>query len=420
MSSPLARVRDLLRGSAGIAVAMGVMNVTTYGYTIIAARLLGPRSYGAFAAVMGLLLVVGVLQLGLQATGARRIAADERDVAEVERALVRVSLASALVLAAACLVLSPVINAVLHLGSLGTAVLVGLTAFPMTLMGGQAGILQGERRWTALSLLYLAAGVPRVLIGGALLLWRPTEAMAVTGVLVAFFAPVAVGWVALRTSRRPHQEHVSGRHDARSILGETLRNSHALLAFFALSNADVIVARDVLSGHQSGLYAGGLILVKAVLFLPQFVVIIAFPSMSTQANRRGALVNSVGLVLVLGAVCTAGAWILSSVAVTFVGGPAYAAIQGRLWLFAVLGTVLSILQLLVYSVVARQSRKSVYLIWAALVVLVLAARTAGDTTTLLLVVTGVDLVLLVVLLLTNLRKLGASEPVEELAGQPAA
>ena len=62
-------------------------------------------------------------------------------------------------------------------------------------------------------------------------------------------------------------------------------NSHALLAFFALSNVDVVVARNVLAEHQAGLYAGGLILTKAVLFLPQFVVVIVFPSMSSAAVR---------------------------------------------------------------------------------------------------------------------------------------
>ena len=64
------------------------------------------------------------------------------------------------------------------------------------------------------------------------------------------------------------------------MLRETFHNSHALLAFFALSNADVIIARTTLDERQAGLYAGGLILTKAVLFLPQFVVVIAFPSMS--------------------------------------------------------------------------------------------------------------------------------------------
>ena len=65
------RLAGVLQGSAVIAVAMGVMNVTTYGFTILAARLLGPVEYGALAAVMGLLLVLDVLSLGLQATGAR-------------------------------------------------------------------------------------------------------------------------------------------------------------------------------------------------------------------------------------------------------------------------------------------------------------------------------------------------------------
>ena len=65
------------------------------------------------------------------------------------------------------------------------------------------------------------------------------------------------------------------------ILRETFHNSQVLLAFFALSNADIVIARNVLDEHDAGLYAGGLILTKAMLFLPQFVVVVAFPSMST-------------------------------------------------------------------------------------------------------------------------------------------
>ena len=67
--------RAFLRSSAVIAVAIAVMNVATYGYTIIAAHTIGKDAYGAFSALMGALLVISVLSLGLQATGARRIAA---------------------------------------------------------------------------------------------------------------------------------------------------------------------------------------------------------------------------------------------------------------------------------------------------------------------------------------------------------
>ncbi len=67
------RLPSWLVGSGVIALAMGVMNVTTYGFTIVAARVLGPREYGALGALMGLLLIVNVASLGLQATGARRV-----------------------------------------------------------------------------------------------------------------------------------------------------------------------------------------------------------------------------------------------------------------------------------------------------------------------------------------------------------
>ena len=75
---------------------MGVMNVATYGYTILAARLLGPRDYGAFAALMGVLLVIMVVSLALQATAARRIAATPDHVHQIESVILRVGLQAAL------------------------------------------------------------------------------------------------------------------------------------------------------------------------------------------------------------------------------------------------------------------------------------------------------------------------------------
>ena len=68
----------------------------------------------------------------------------------------------------------------------------------------------------------------------------------------------------------------------------------------ALSNVDVVIARVMLDDHQGGLYAGGLILAKAVLFLPQFVVVVAFPSMSVADARRSMTLKALAMVLVMG------------------------------------------------------------------------------------------------------------------------
>lgn len=390
----------MLRGGASIAVAMGVMNVTTYGFTMLAARILGPRSYGALAGLMATLLVISVAQLGLQATAARRISADPEHVDQIESIILWVTYRSALALGLVLLVLSPLINVILRLDSLPTAALVAVTAVPMTIMGGQAGVLQGERRWAPLSLMYVAAGLPRLLIGVALILWSPTEASATSAVAIGAFAPVAVGLWALRGTRPAGR--VDDRHAPRLVIRETIQNSQALFAFFALSNVDVIVARNVLDNHDAGLYAGGLILVKAVLFLPQFVVVVAFPSMSTATERRQALTKSLLLVVVLGAVSTAGAWLLPDLALIFVGGQGYSDISGRLWLFAVIGTLLSLLQLLVYAVLARRGQKSVYLVWVALVVLVGVGFTVSSKEALLALVLAVDFTLCVVLLAISL------------------
>ncbi|MDO7869404.1 lipopolysaccharide biosynthesis protein [Nocardioides jiangxiensis] len=385
-----------LRSGSSIAVAMAVMSIATYGFTMIAARMLGPGAYGALVAMMNTLLVVSVLQLGLQATAARRIAAAPDHVAQIEHGILRLSWRASLVLGALMLALAPVVDAVLRLDSLPTAVIMGLTAVPMTLLGGQLGILQGERRWYPLAVVYMANGLPRLLIGVALMAWRPDELTAIVGVALGQVVPVACGWWTLRHTRSPGAD--LGEHGAGAVLRETLHNSQALLAFFALSNLDILIARNVLDDHAAGLYAGGLILTKAVLFLPQFVVVVAFPQMSTASERRRALTRSLLAVAALGAVAVLGALLLPGLAMVFVGGGEYAAIEPRLWMFAVLGTLLSMLQLLVYAVIARQGRYSVLLVWAALVGMVALGLTTGSLGGLLAVVIGADTALLVALL----------------------
>ena len=398
-------LRGLLRSKVGIAVSTGVvvMNLATYAYTMVAARALGPQPYGAFAAVMNLLLVVSVASLALQATAARRIAAEPAHVAQIERAILRVTYRTSLGLGVVLVALAPVIDTALRLGSLATAALVGVAAVPITIMGGQAGILQGERRWRPLAVVYVAAGVPRLVIGTALIAWRPDELLAVLGVALGALAPVIVGVVTLR-GPRPDAD-VAAHHGAMSMLVESLRNSQALLAFFALSNVDLLVARNVLSARDAGLYAAGLILTKAVLFLPQFVVVTAFPSMTAVHERRRAFRQSVGLVAGLGLAAVLGSWLLAPVVLEFVGGDAYAPIGSLLWLFAVLGTVLALLQLVVYSVLARQGTWSTYLIWVGVVALVAGCSTADSVSSLLTTVTVIDGALLAALMLVSVWRM---------------
>lgn len=408
MSEVLGR-SGLLRGTMLIAIAMGVQNVSTYGFTIIAARLLGPSQYGALAAVMGLLLVVNVVALGLQLTGARRVSSAPEDMEVIEADILTATYKSAIAVGVICLVSVPVVSAVLRLDSWLTAGMIALTAVPLTIMGGQAGILQGERRWLPLALIYLAMGVGRLVFGTVAILLENDTLGAMTGVALGAVVPVLVGSAALRRRARAAAGVADGpalppaAGHSRRVLLELFHNSHALLAFFALSNVDVVIARVVLDNHQGGLYAGGLILAKAVLFLPQFVVVVAFPSMSAADARASMTLKALAMVLGIGVVATGLAWAFEDLAVQFIGGDAYGELGPMIWVFAAVGTIWAMTQLLVYNLVARQNKRAVGIVWAGMVVLVALAPLVVSVDFLLTAVIVVEGLVLLMLLALGLR-----------------
>ena len=422
MTSTRHRLPAWLTGSGVIAIGMGVMNLGTYGFTLLAARVLGPREYGALAALMGIMLVLAVVQLGLQATAARRVSTHPHHLAETERDVVSASWRAALVLTVLTLLASPLVVRLLKLeGPLdgyASALLLAASCLPMTLMGAQAGLLQGERRWLFLAAVYVSVGLGRVLLGLGGMLWRDDVTGAMVGVTLGNFVPTIIGWFALRRRvTRPVEEPAPDTEEqSTGVLSEVAHNSHALLAFFALTNTDVILARILFDPHVSGLYAGGLILTKAVLFLPQFVVVIAFPDMSDPSRRRRMELSALGAMLAMGTVATVGASVLGWLAVVFVGGAEYAELESDIWGFAAIGTLLAMEQLMVYSTVARQSRRSVGVIWAGLLALVVLAQGADQVTSLLAVVGLVHVVVLAVLvtLSQTAHRRGGTEQQEDL------
>ena len=387
----------LARGAGLVAVGMTAMNAAAYAFTLLAARALGPDEYSEVAALMGVVLVVNVIALGVQATTARRVAVAGPDrpagplVVEGRRAAVALGLL--------CLALVPVATAVFRLGSWLTAATVAVTAAALTLTGVRLGLAQGRRRWRAFALLSVTSGLGRVVVGGAVLAVLPTALGAMLGVALGALVPVVAGRLLVPD---PPPER-SGAPEAPGVLREVLRDAHTLLAFFVLTQADVFAARAILPPDESGVYAAGLILAKAVLFLPTFVTVLAYPAM---ARRRGGRhLHHLGLLVVLGLGLAAvvAVSLLPEVALAFVGGPAYAAVAPDLWLFGLLGTVTAMVQLLVQTALAREHRAAVVWVWAACVLVASALPLVEDGHSLLLVVLGVDAALLAVLLVVTWR-----------------
>jgi O-antigen/teichoic acid export membrane protein len=386
-----------------VAVGTTVMNVAAYLFTLVAARRLGPEGFSVVAALMGVVLVVNVLALGVQATTARRVA--RTDTPGVAGRMLATALRAALGLGLLCLALSPVAAVVLRLDTWLTAATVAVTAAALTVTGGQLGVLQGRRNWQGFALLSLAMGAGRLLVGGAAVVLWPTPLGAMTGVALGAIVPTVVGrrLVRERTGRASAEPDGSaGSSEVTSapmrLLREVAHDSHTLLAFFALTQVDVFAARVILPADEAGTYASGLIVSKAVLFLPTFVTVMAFPALARRAGPRHLHLLGLVVVMAIGAVATAMILVVPDLALAFVGGAAYAAVQPDLWLFAVLGTVTAMIQLLVQTALARTHRGAVWWIWGALVLVVAGVPFIATGHGLLVLVLCVDVALLAVLL----------------------
>ncbi|WP_392426158.1 oligosaccharide flippase family protein [Barrientosiimonas humi] len=421
-SKPEESVRDA-SGAALVGLAMTFGNLCAYGFVVLAAQVLEPSRFGEVGAIMGLLLVLGVVSLGLQATAARVVASAGKSSAAIERRALRAGARAALVIVIGGCLLTPLTVLALDLSSPLTSLFAVVAAAELALMGAAAGLLQGLRAWRPFALVQLVYGLGRLGVGGGLVLLWPTAAGAALGVAIGAALPATVAVLLVRARRArstdgtdPDQRASAGtsaaataadRHRHADLgLVPVLRGSHLLLALLVLSNVDILLSRSTLTDHQSGLYAAGLIVTKAVLFLPQFVITVAFPDM-VERDARKALRITLAAVLGLGVIAVLSVGALSSLALVFVGGQGYAEIRGSLWLFAVLGTVLALVNVLVFRFLATARTGMQWWVWTAVALIVAIGSFTDSPRQLLTVMIAADTALLCVL---GWRELGRRRP----------
>ena len=360
-----------MTGGTLVAAGMMGMNLAVYVFNIISARMLIPQEFGALTALFGIILVGNVASLGLQAATARRLAVDpdHRDqiISATARVTVMVALGVGTIVAGTSIALTPA----LKLDSYWPVVLCGATMFPLTIMGAAAGVAQGTSRWRSLTAIYLGNGVGRLVGGTTAMMISPTTTSAMIGIAIGSWLPVLAGANLLLG-------HSDGGHpiSRRPLLREAVLSTHALLAYFVLSNLDSLIARNRFDVHESGLYASGLILAKAALFFPQFVSVVLFPDLA-RATTHHARLRAVTLVGGFGLVAVAATAVLPHVALILVGGEQYKEVTDRLWLFALAGSLLAIVHLLVFDALARHAHGVVVMLWAAVAAVLVVAYGLG-------------------------------------------
>ena len=373
----LDRGPSLARAGSLLGPAMAGANALQYVLQLVASHTLDPEGFGAFGSVLGLALVGAVPMLALQTVTARHIALRRGDATdrgrEVAR-LLRTAVAFAAGLTCLGLALSPLLAAFLHVSVLGVAWMV-LSLGPLALAGTAQGVLQGRERFVALAVLFLAVSALRVVGGVVGLLLAPGVTYGLAGVTAGAVLSCLLGLALVRRERAPG----TGEAPA-GFVRELAVAMSGVLALLTLAGEDLLLARHVLPGDDSGRYAAGSLVVRACFWLPQFVAVLVVPRLAAGdtllARRSAMLVGGLGLLEVL--VTTA----LPGSVLGLLLGDHYASLAGRLGLFAVEGACLAVLQLLLYSGIARGVSSVGRVLWAtaaveALVVLLLRPGLTG-------------------------------------------
>lgn len=375
-AAPVAKGGALLAGSLAISNALG------YALNLAASRRLGPQEFGAFASLMGVVLLASVGALALQSVTARRVVTDGHGAVPP---LLRLGGASSLLIGGALAAGSPVLAAFLHVG-VAEVLLVAVSMAPLTLVGSHLGIAQGNERFTTLAVLYVA--VTGAKMGGALvgLLVRADVTAGMTGLLIGSFAS-AVAAVAVTGRHRATDTGSGGPTTASGAVAELVSAGAALFAFFGLTNVDVLLARHNLPSGEAGLYALGSIIAKGTFWFPQFVSVLAFPMLVDDARRARAMRISIAVIAGAGIAATAGAALAPGLVVGAVGGSEYAGVERHVWLFAADGALFALAQFLLYARLARGDRLAAISVALTLAGVVAVVQLAAHDTVRAIVVT---------------------------------
>jgi O-antigen/teichoic acid export membrane protein len=243
-------------------------------------------------------------------------------------------------------------------------VLLGLLTGPVTLAGRWIGELQGRQLFGRLALAMVVLALGRY--GGVLV--ALVAGLNVTGSLAvgAVTAWVAIPALAALTPRDPAAQETPGEDQTRARVGgwEVLRAGGANIAMLAVSSADLVLARALLSPDESGAYAVGSVLTRGALWAPGVLTILALPMIARA--RLYAIRITLASTALVGILLVAVTALANEAAVNLAGGSSYAHLSPYAAGFALLGALYAVAFVIVNAEIAATMPRPALLLWVAL------------------------------------------------------
>jgi O-antigen/teichoic acid export membrane protein len=402
--------RALALGLIFVGAATLIGNGAAYALSMVAARVLVPAEFGAFGALLAILVIISTIGIAMQALAARRVAVATSNRGEVEGQAIRLSIYLGIVIILGGILLAWPLSVLFSIPIL--AVVFGIASLGFVVIGSAAmGVSQGREEHKRLSAGFIVNGAARAIFGViGVIAFRNVEG-ATLGILIG----CAVGaFISYRICCPGAWSNTIGAGGA----AEFAHVAHALIVLFTLTNIDILMARIFLSEDSSGEYSVGVLLAKIAFFLPNAIIIVLFPKMTTGNSRRTVYIAT-GLTAVVGLLITGFSLLFGDLVIRVLGGVQYVdlGLGTDAWLFALEGSAFALVQVLLYARLAAEDKRAAASVWIALVVLVaiIALWRHADVVQIVTTVVGVSLVLTLIGLFLDWRggrEVSVVEPIE--------
>jgi O-antigen/teichoic acid export membrane protein len=333
---------------------VGSVGAGVFGYVFHFAvgRLLGPASYSIVASAVSAVYILTLPCLIVQLVAARftSVAIAKNDpgaLGPLARLLTTVSLVLGGVVAVAIWLGAGWFSGFLQLTDRRVVAILTVSTLLGMLVATNRGLLQGLRRFGALSVNLLVDTSSRVVIGVVLVLagLGPLGAVAavIAGPAIAYLQSLAV--MGRLSSGSPRE-----RIQIVDVARYAAPTAAAVIGVTYLFNVDIVLARHYLSPSQAGIYAAGAVLARVVYFLGLTIAGVMFPEVASRHARDQSHFHVVDLSLLFLAavgIVLAAVYALLPGLVLLPYGSQFAPVRPFLGVFAAALTLLALANLLV-------------------------------------------------------------------------
>jgi O-antigen/teichoic acid export membrane protein len=256
--------------AAGLAAATMAANLVAVVFTVVFTRLLGTGGYGSLAALLNLSVILFVPGSALQVAAARegtlRRLGSRGELAATLRRWTRRLLAALAGVAVVSVLAREPLAAAMGVEEAWAAAAVPVTAGLWLLLSLQRGLLQAARAYRAVGLSIVLEALGRLAAALALVGLGAGVTGAYLGTVGSFVVAATVLAVLLRARLGPPAPGAAV-HRLRALAGDAALPIAGLTLVAALQNADVILARHVLSDDAAGVYAAATVAAKALVWI---------------------------------------------------------------------------------------------------------------------------------------------------------